>query len=187
LFNQNRLNPNAAVENAILWWKQLKKAPHSEQEMIHEWSVFLRDHLSRENLLSLSLTDFIGVCTRIHALRDYALRISYSSLGYKPPYPELKQKPRIKALAKCIYRDKSTKGKSVLESLFYLLYGGPLEKTPDRIWDTSSTEEWRIPHLGISSLGEIVGWALPDSFPPRNGRTSKALKSFGFSVKIHSE
>ncbi len=33
----------------------------------------------------------------------------------------------------------------------------------------------------------MVGWALPDHFPPRNGRTSKALKALGDDVTIHVE
>ncbi|WP_371200120.1 phospholipase, partial [Ectothiorhodospira sp. PHS-1] len=37
---------------------------------------------------------------------------------------------------------------------------------------------------GLSSLGEIVGWARPDEFPPRNMRTSKGLRALGYNVRI---
>jgi hypothetical protein len=30
-----------------------------------------------------------------------------------------------------------------------------------------------------------LGWALPDTFPPRNGRTAKALKALGYEVTVH--
>ena len=45
--------------------------------------------------------------------------------------------------------------------------------------------KWKIPHMGLSMLGEIVGWAKPDFSPPRNGRTNKALHALGYSVKIN--
>ena len=51
----------------------------------------------------------------------------------------------------------------------------------------SEHAKWKIDGLGISALGELVGWALRDRFPPRNGRTSKALKSLGYNVTIHVE
>jgi hypothetical protein len=46
-------------------------------------------------------------------------------------------------------------------------------------------DAWRIDHIGISALGEVVGWALPDRFAPRNNRTSKALYALAFAVSVH--
>ncbi|WP_024198330.1 hypothetical protein, partial [Escherichia coli] len=37
-----------------------------------------------------------------------------------------------------------------------------------RLWNAIRSDDWAIPHIGLSSLGEIVGWARPDEFPPRN-------------------
>jgi hypothetical protein len=68
-----------------------------------------------------------------------------------------------------------------------LLYGGPTGQLPDRLYEAAWNPEKRIPHFGIGSLGEIVGWALPDEMPPRNGRTSKALYALGYDVKLYSE
>jgi hypothetical protein len=62
-----------------------------------------------------------------------------------------------------------------------------LTEVPDRIFAACFEEAKKIPHMGVSSLGEMAGWAMPDDFPPRNGRTSKALTALGFSVSIHSE
>ncbi|MBL8426498.1 MAG: phospholipase [Dechloromonas sp.] len=46
------------------------------------------------------------------------------------------------------------------------------------------SDDWAIPHIGLSSLGEIVVWARPDEFPPRNMRTSKGLRALGYNVRI---
>lgn len=49
---------------------------------------------------------------------------------------------------------------------------------------TSYTHDWAIPHVSLSSLGEIVVWARPDEFPPRNMQTSKGLRALGYNVRI---
>jgi hypothetical protein len=43
----------------------------------------------------------------------------------------------------------------------------------------------KVHGLGISALGELVGWALPNQFPPRNRRTSNAIRALGYDVTIH--
>ena len=72
-----------------------------------------------------------------------------------------------------------------MEALPYVLYGGSDRELPESVWNAFTTPDWRIDALGVSAIGEIVGWALPDKFPPRNGRTSKALRSLGFDVQVH--
>ncbi len=42
-----------------------------------------------------------------------------------------------------------------------------------RLWNAIRSDDWAIPHVSLSSLGEIVVWARPDEFPPRNMQTSK--------------
>ena len=53
-----------------------------------------------------------------------------------------------------------------------------------RLWNAIRSDDWAIPHVGLSSLGEIVGWARPDEFTPRNMRTSKGLRALGYNVRI---
>ncbi|PXF86457.1 hypothetical protein DL797_19625 [Klebsiella pneumoniae] len=58
-----------------------------------------------------------------------------------------------------------------------------------RLWNAIRSDDWAIPHVSLSSLGEIVvwarpGWARPDEFPPRNMQTSKGLRALGYNVRI---
>ena len=71
----------------------------------------------------------------------------------------------------------NAKGIPVAETLAFILYGGAPEEVPHRMWEALTDSRRKVELLGISSLGEIVGWALPDRYPPRNGRTSKSLRS----------
>jgi hypothetical protein len=69
--------------------------------------------------------------------------------------------------------------------LAFILYGGSPEEVPHRLWEALHDPRRKVEMLGVSSLGEIVGWAMPDRYPPRNGRTSKALRSLGHDVWVH--
>ena len=53
-----------------------------------------------------------------------------------------------------------------------------------RLWNAIRSDDWAIPRIGLSSLGEIVGWARPDEYPPRNMRTNKGLRALGYNVRI---
>ena len=183
----NRKNSEKALVDALLWWKQLDAPPNGVDKVINEWSGYLRLNFSKDNILHVNEEEFISICGKIHAVREYARRVKYSSLGFKPPYPQLSQTERIDLLGKHLYNSENRNGKSIIDVIFHLLYGGPKDRTPDRIWEVAQIDEWKIPHFGISSAGEIAGWAKPDDFPPRNGRTSKALTALGYKVRVHSE
>ncbi|NSZ03167.1 hypothetical protein G6M70_11305 [Agrobacterium tumefaciens] len=92
---------------------------------------------------------------------------------------------KVDALARQIFTAPKRGGVSAIETLFYVLYGGRAEEVPHRLWEATVNPKRKIELVGISALGEIVGWAMPDKYPPRNGRTSKALRSLGHDVAVH--
>ena len=118
--------------------------------------------------------------------RDHCLRVRKATLGL-PANDYTPQTERVVLLAKWIFSQSSEDGKNVADVIKYVLYGGKVNDTPERIFDAIHDPRWRIPHFGISTIGEMVGWALPNDFPPRNGRTSKALVALGFNVRVYSE
>jgi len=186
-YDKNKKNPEAALVDAMKWWSKLPKPPHNEDITMYEWATFLNQRMKEQIVTQLSLDDFIEVCARIHALREHSLRVKYTTFGSPMPLPKMNSEERIKLLAKWLYEQRSVMGKNVLETIYHILWGGPLAEAPSRIFDASSNDEWKIPHFGISTVGELLGWAMPDQFPPRNGRTSKALTALGYDVTIHSE
>lgn len=188
-FRQNRGNPEKALHRAAEAWKN-ESIPTGDDSMLSvmgEWSPLLRRMLSQESLLGLSQNDFVEVCKRVHAIRDHSMRISYRSYGLNSRLPHMDGNLRHEYFGKWLYRQKSPNGDSPLTLLYFVLYGGPLHDTADRLFEACNSPKKKISHFGLSSLGELIGWALPDHFPPRNGRTSKALKSLGFSVTVYGE
>lgn len=184
---RNRDDPETALVEVMKWWKACDKPPHSEDVMIYEWAEYLRDKLSKDKILKLTKDEFIGVCEKVHAMKDHSLRIKHTEFGFEKKLPTMNAEERIEMFGKWLYDNRSQTGKSALQTINYVLYEGEINNVPDRLWAAIDTHEWFFPHLGVSSLGEIVGWAMPNSFPPRNGRTSKALYALGYEVRIHSE
>lgn len=181
----NSRDPESAFVEKLNWWKHTS-APPSEEDKHIDMSRIVKAKLAKDTINSLSEQDFIEVCRNVHALLDHSLRVRNSTLGLPANY-HTDQIERIKLLGAYIYNQKSTTGMNVLNVLSHVLYGGSVGNVPERMWDAIDQAEYSISHFGVSSLGEIIGWTMPDIYPPRNGRTSKALRAFGYNVRIHSE
>lgn len=186
-FEENKVRKEEALAEAIGWWRKLPTAPGGEDEVINERAFFLREALAEQSLAKMNEVDFHDICIRIHAVKDYARRVPNKDVNLPDNGTQYSIPQKVDALAKRIWNDKLSDGGRVKELLRYILYGGSSEQLPERLWQGVTEANWKIDGLGISSLGEIIGWALPDRFPPRNGRTSKALKSLGYDVTIHVE
>jgi len=186
-FEANKGRKEAALADAVAWWRSLSNAPQSENEMLNITAPRLLSALSREALDEMSFEAFREICMSVHAIKDYARRVSNAIVGLPSDGTKYTIPQKVTALAKRIWNDGSSDGKHIRDLIRYVLYGGVQDETPDRLWQAVSDSRWKIQGLGISALGELVGWAAPDRFPPRNGRTSKALRSLGYEVTVHVE
>jgi len=186
-FERNKGHQAQALAEAMRWWKQLPTAPSSEDQMLNVTAPFLRSALAEDRLQSLTEKEFRDVCMAVHAIRDYSRRVSNMAVGLPSNGTRYSIPEKVDALSKRIWNDRSAGGARVDEILRYVLYGGSSEELPQRLWQAVNDPKWKVDGLGISALGELVGWALPDRFPPRNGRTSKALRSLGYDVTVHVE
>lgn len=184
-YNENYKDPERAIVEALEWWRDLPSAPSTEDTMLNEWAPLLREYLAEDRLPHLTEDEFVSVCTRIHALRDHARRVANRALNLEAGR-DYSIDEKSDCLGRQLYHARSASNATTIEMLKYVLYGGLPDDVPDRLWSAVNDPEWKIERIGISTLGEIVGWALPDTFPPRNGRTSKALRSLGYDVTVHS-
>jgi hypothetical protein len=183
-YDQNRSNPEKALSEAMAWWKGVEELKH-EAVAINETAPRLRDALASENLSRMSLPELEAVAEHVHAMREYARRVSNKTVGLPSNGTRYTIPEKLGALTKHIWSQRSASGASVTDVIGYILYGGTADLLPDRLWDAISDPALKLDCLGISAFGELVGWAMPDRFPPRNGRTSKALRSLGYDVRVH--
>ncbi len=184
-FERNRSDPDRALEQAIRWWKGLPKSPGHEDIMLNETAPWLRQALDEEQLMKLTEGDFIEVLGKVHASADYARRAPNASVGL-PGGQKYTIPQKVDALGRKIWRSSTYGTPAPIRTLVHVLYGGAPDAVAQRLWEAIDPgSKWKVDGLGVSSLGEIVGWAMPEQYPPRNGRTSKALRSLGYPVKVH--
>ncbi|WP_428969809.1 phospholipase D-like domain-containing protein [Sphingomonas sp. Xoc002] len=183
-YEQFRLNPAKGLNEAVEWWKA---SAELEQEAIaiNETAPRLRDALRPESLARMTLSEFREVAGHIHAMREYSRRVANRTVGLPSTGTQYSIPEKLDALTKHIWTSRTASGASVTEVIQHILYGGPIDLLPDRLWDAISEPSWKLDCMGVSAYGELVGWAMPDRFPPRNGRTSKALRSLGYDVRVH--
>lgn len=186
-FENNKHRKEAALKEAVAWWHSLSEAPskpYGEDVAVNVTAPSLAKSLSTENLPRISEDDFRRIADNVHAMREYARRVPNRTVGL-PDGPAYTMDKKLDALTSHLWRQRTSNGSSVVAVLNHVLYGGPLDFLPDRLWDAIADPAWKIESMGISAFGEVVGWAVPDRFPPRNGRTSKALRSLGYDVRVH--
>ncbi|WP_211183500.1 hypothetical protein [Thalassotalea sp. Y01] len=107
-----------------------------------------------------------------------------ATLG-RPEASTLTRKERMPLFATWLMSQRNKKGQNIRQILFDILYTGKPGSIWERIYAASKTEELWVSHYGINSIAEVIGWAQPETTPPRNGRTNKALRALGYPVRIN--
>jgi hypothetical protein len=182
--SKNVVNPEKALEAIAQWWTSSDFDYEAERRHLHEWAPRVRELCARDRILKLSRDELIELLSLIHAVRDHVSKLSKEFLGLSQSTANIDE--RIEAFADWIARQRSLTGNGILQTFNYVIWGKDgieTESITQRLWKGQDGEEWALPHIGLSALGELVGWARPDVYPPRNGRTSKALKALGYKVR----
>lgn len=182
---QNHANPMKARNEAIAWWQGLASAPTNEDVAINTTAQRLQELLSENALKEMTLPQFREVAGDVHAMIEFSRRVRNSIVGLQSSGIAYTIPQKLDALTAHIWSSKAENGSSVTGVITNILYGGPDDLLPERLWAAVTDPKWKLECMGISAYGELVGWAMPDKFPPRNGRTSKALRSLGYDVQVH--
>ena len=171
-FLKNRNDTSLALQEAARWWSELPVAPYDEDIFISDTSIHMRELFSPEKLATWTLDDFKTAFFDVHAFRAHARQVKNSFYGLPVGHTE-SIRQRVDRLSEWLWTQKRESGKrTVLELLQYLIWGTFPSNVAERLWLVTTSDEWRFDHLGPSSLGEAVGWARPDDYPPRNNRTN---------------
>lgn len=179
-FARNSKNTELALRDALNWWHDADFDHSSEQRTIFKWSPKLLELLAKDRISHLSQEEFIAAISRVHAIRDHATKQENEHLGL-PDLPQASD-DKVRKFGEWLWLQRSREGKSMLDLLNYVVWGNG--NVAQRLWHAIRSDQWSIPHIGLSSLGEVIGWARPDEFPPRNMRTSKGLRALGYNVRI---
>ena len=183
-YRSNRKDPSGALMRELDWWASRPSAPSDENVNLYDRAPVIRRLLQKDKILSLSAAEFESICRNTHATMDHVIKISTATLG-RPDLATMKRDERISCFAPLLLKERNRKGWDVRQLLHYVLDGEEPKDTWERLYHAGRDPEYSIPRYGLNSLAEVVGWARPEIMPPRNGRTSKALRALGFDVKVY--
>jgi hypothetical protein len=185
-FRKNRTSPADALKEAARWWAALPTDSYGEESFIREIAPDMRERLSRNAIQKMDLRSFTEALRNVNAFRMHARQVKNVELGLPADHHETMDE-RVNHLCAWLWNQRSPTGKTVRDALEFVLWGTSPVDMEQRLWFGVWGEDNRIPHFGQSTLGEAVGWARPDEYPPRNNRTNKALRSLGYDVKLFSK
>ncbi len=143
----------------------LTKAPSNEDDTFHYSAPKLMELLAKNKLLSLSVDDIEEMCRCTHATKDHLIKMSTATLG-RSDVITLSREERLPLFASWLMNQRNKKGQDIRQILFDILYKEKPKNIWERIFLASMTDEVWIPHYGINSIAEVVGWAQPETTPP---------------------
>jgi hypothetical protein len=183
-FERHRKDPGAALREAAVWWSELADAPRGEDEFIASTGPRMAKQFAKSSLERMTAETFREAIGSVNAFRMHARQMRNDFFGLPAGHREDMER-RNDRLAQWLWSSpdaRSSAGKTVRDVLLFVVWGsGDMEQ---RLWLATNDPAWRIEHLGKSTLGETVGWARPNEFPPRNNRTNKALRCLGHDVRL---
>lgn len=186
-FLNHRENPSVALAEAAEWWSSLPEAPYGEDVFIGKIAPWIRKRFALEELRAWKIEDFQKVFYEVHAFKTHARQMRNSLLGLPRSHSETEVE-RSNRVAKWLWEMKREDSQLHIKGLLeFLIWDQSVPNMTERLWIVTTDHKWRYDHFGPSSLGEAVGWARPDLFPPRNNRTNKALRSLGHDVALFSD
>lgn len=177
---------SSLLEKAARWWASLPQDCQGEEEFIRSAAPQMRSRLSHAAVKKMDLQAFRDAFISVNAFRMHARQLKKAELGL-PPDHKASIDERVFYLCKMLWNEPSKGGKTVRDVLEFVLWGSKPADMEQRLWIAISDDEYRLRHFGKSSLGEAVGWARPDDYPPRNNRTNKALRALGYDIKLFSK
>ncbi len=184
-FEKHRADPARALMQAARWWASLPRDSHGEEEFIRDIAPGMRARLTCEAVASMDLATFTEAVRNVNAFRMHARQVKKSEFGLPPDHHENIEEC-VSRLCRWLWNHRSKSGKTVRDVLEFVLWGTAPSDMERRLWMAVHEDDFRLRHFGQSSLGEAVGWARPDDYPPRNNRTNKALRALGHDVKLFS-
>lgn len=185
-FTKNHTNTAAALKEAARWWAGLSADRYGEESFIRKTAPDMQKRFSLDAMKSMNVATMTEALRHVNAFRMHARQVKNADLGLPADHHENIDQ-RVDRLCAWLWDQRSPKGRTVRDALEFVLWGAAPSDMEQRLWLGVWSDDYRIPHFGQSTLGEAVGWARPDDYPPRNNRTNKALRALGHDVKLFSK
>ena len=176
-------NPAAALEEALVWWRDHETPPSGEDGNLKTRRKY--QEILAPNFQKLSEEELLYICTHTFALCEHLRKIAPRTMGYLTD-KEIKMPIRCQWHAKNLQEATNGKGWKIEQLLRFVLYDHDdnINKAIENLFMSTNDPQYKFDRVGLSTLAEIIGWVRPEFMPPRNGRTSKALYALGYPVRL---
>lgn len=185
MYNRNRRDPGAATDALLAEWSASSDVdPASEfARSANEAPQKLQEWLSPTSLSIVDSARLADILHATHAAREHIKQISRDELGL-PDVGQVSSYERCESYASILFAAQTKKGKKDIRDLLrYVLWGDYEQRDPAlRVWTATQDAEWKLPRIGTSVLGELLGYARPRKYPPRNDRALRVLRALGYDV-----
>lgn len=186
---RNRHDPDAAVLDVLRRWSAMNGSADAKKwsQWVNQNPKELHELLTPEALRAGGEDQLARVLHLCHSAREHGRQIRKADLGLGEG-DERSAEERSRLFARYLMaRRSAAKGRTIFEVLEFVLWGDQIggRSAPDaaeRIWLAAHDDAWKLPHLGPHILGELIGYARPEKYPPRNNRVSKTLYALGYDV-----
>ena len=177
----NQGDGDANFRDVLTGWQTTTEMVGFIRDSLRDWAPELRGRLQPGELRKLDADGLYEILRRSHAIRLHGYRVRNDVLGL-PGDTHLEGEERLRLFAKWLWERETTKEKRTIQAVLSYVLWDDREPAARRLWKAAKdpASGWMIPRFKVSSLGELLGWARPDEFPPRNNRVSRALHALGY-------
>jgi len=181
-YEKNRRDPLYAVEKAMDWW-QNEYIP--DEQTIFIWGRENKEILYKIKERDITYEEFHKVFSQNYAAVNHARQIKNKFFKLPEDF-KTNLAGRTELFTKWLYEQKSSEKLNINSVLRYVLFEDTIS-LEERIYNTLNNKIYRIERLGRSIIGELIGWCRTDITHIRNNRVNKALRCFGYDVRLFSE
>jgi hypothetical protein len=154
-----------------------------DEKTIYIWGPENKKILWKVKEENISYKEFHYVFSHNYAAMNHARQIR-NNFFKLPEGHKTSLEKRIEIYTQWLFEQKSKDGLNINEILRYLLFDDKFS-LEERIYNTINKMDGK--HFGRSIIGELVGWCRTDITHIRNNRVNKALRCFGYDVRLFSD
>ena len=104
--------------NMLSWWKSLSAPPSNEDINMGIYAPYIREHLSKNNISSLTEDNLHKILSYTHATMDHVIKMSAETFGHSAK-TSLNKEERSILFTKWIMAQTNQKGMTITELLNY--------------------------------------------------------------------
>src|SRR3546814_11488593 len=101
----------------------------------------------------MTLPEFREVAGDVHAMIEFSRRVRNSIVGLQSSGIAYTIPQKLDALTAHIWNSKAENGSSVTVVIAHILYGGPDDFLPERLWEAVDDPKWKLECMGIKIGG----------------------------------